>query len=259
MLGTLRAALFQASFYVWTFVLCLFGLPFMLTSRRRAWVVGRLWGKVSLFLLRTITGTRLEPRGLHNIPKGACLVASKHQSALETLALYSFFEDPTYILKKELMYVPLFGWWMLKFAQIPIARKKGRSALEQMVARGREAVAEDRQILIFPEGTRKSPGEAPNYKFGVTRLYRELGVPCVPVAINAGVFWPRRRVSLTPGVTVMEFLPPIPSGLTEAEFSARLQTAIETASDALLVEAAEAGVPLPPLAQDRVRVLATQT
>lgn len=244
MFGTLRALVFMASFYTWTFLVCVLGLPFMVLPRRRIWWVGRAWGKGGLFLMRHIVGVRLEMRGLENVPDGPLLVASKHQSALETLALYAPFDDPTYILKQELVWVPVFGWWMWKFAQIPIARKKGRRTLDLIAEKGREAVAEGRQILIFPEGTRKAAGAPAQYKFGVVKLYTELGVPCLPVAINAGLFWPRRRLAFTPGVTVMSFLPPIAPGLGGDAFAARLETAIETESDRLLVEAAEAGVPI---------------
>ena len=252
MFGTLRAFAFQAAFYVWTLLACVFGLPFMLVSRNRAWLFGRTWGRVSLWLLRRITGTRLEMRGLEHVPQGPCIVAAKHQSAMETLALFLPFSDPTYILKHELTRIPLFGWWMRKFRQIPVRRGKGGKRLEQMVDHSRRAVAEGRQILIFPEGTRRRPGEAPQYKYGVTRLYDELGVPCVPVAINAGVFWPRRQIALFPGVAVMQFLPPIPPGLPKAEFAERLESTIEDASNSLLLEAADDGVPLSATAQARV-------
>ena len=255
MLGTLRAYAFQAAFYVWTLFICVAGLPLMVLPRHVVWTWGRLWGRGALLLMRLITGTRLEVRGLENLPDGPCIVASKHQSALETLALYMPFSDPTYILKKELVHIPVFGWWMRKFKQIPIDRKKGRKVADQMIDRGREAVAEGRQVLIFPEGTRKRPGEAANYKYGVTRLYAALDVPCVPVALNAGVFWPRRQVAHFPGTTVLHYLPPIPPGLSSETFAKRLVAAIETGSDALLLEAAEAGVPLSDLAQARVAAL----
>jgi 1-acyl-sn-glycerol-3-phosphate acyltransferase len=176
-------------------------------------------------------------RGAEKLPQGPCLVASKHQSAWETFALIPLFRDPALLMKRELFWIPFHGWFSHKFEMIPVDRDKGPAALRRMLREARKRVADRREIIIFPEGTRRPPGAPPDYKTGVILLYEALGIPCVPVALNSGVFWPRRSLERRPGTIVVEFLDPIPPGLPKAEFLARLTEAIETASARLLAEA----------------------
>ncbi len=163
-------------------------------------------------------------------PERACIVACKHQSSWETFALYAVLDDPVYVLKRELMWMPLFGWYMRKAGLIPIDRSAGMAALARMTARARQALtgARPRQLVIFPEGTRRPPGAEPSYKPGVVHLYSKAGVPCVPLALNSGLFWPRRSLRRLPGTIVAEVLDPIPPGLDKDTFFTRLQDAIET-------------------------------
>ena len=196
-----------------------------------------LHGRFELWLLKVIAGTKLEVRGLEKLPEGACLVAAKHQSAWETFALIPLFRDPAYLMKRELFWIPLHGWFSRKFEMIPVDRDKGPSALRRMLREAKDRAAKGREIIIFPEGTRRAPGAPPDYKTGVVLLYETLQIPCVPLALNSGAFWPRRSLSLRPGTIVVEFLDPIPPGLPKAEFLDRLSRAIETASARLLVEA----------------------
>jgi 1-acyl-sn-glycerol-3-phosphate acyltransferase len=241
-----RSLLFNLLFYLNLILWMIAILPVFLLDRMVLTRAAQAWARSSLWLMRAIVGTHVEFRGVEKIPPGGLIVASKHQSLWETFALFTLFDDPTYILKRELMWIPLFGWYIRKADMVPIDRKAGSLALADMNARAREAVANGRQILIFPEGTRRPAGAPPAYKFGVAHLYRNLGVPCVPVALNAGLFWPRRKFIRRPGTIVVEILDPIGPGLPRDEFFKRLQASIETASDRLYREGlATAGLPSP--------------
>jgi 1-acyl-sn-glycerol-3-phosphate acyltransferase len=201
------------------------------------WPPARFWVRSTLWLHRTILGNAEEIRGRDKIPAGGLLVAVKHQSAWETLRLVELFSRPTFILKRELLWVPLFGWYLAKTGMIPVARGKRSEAVTAITARARTAIVEGRQVIMFPEGTRRPPMAPPEYRYGVTRLYQELGVPCLPVALNSGLFWPRRAFLHRPGTIVLACLDPIPPSLDSAVFAARLQDAIEAATDELIAEA----------------------
>lgn len=232
-----RSILFNVLFYANLIVWMIALLPALAGPRLFMLRAVKAWVGTSIWLLRVVTGMRIEFRGADNIPSGGCIVASKHQSMLETFALVALLDDPVYVLKHELMWIPIFGWYALKMNAVPVRRKGGAAALADLVARAEIAVAAGRQVIIFPEGTRRAPGAPPDYKFGIAQLYNRLGVPCVPVALNTGVFWPRRKVVRRPGTVVFECLEPIAPGLPRGVFFADLQTRIETASDALLREA----------------------
>ena len=237
MMLALRSALFNLAFYAVIVAMLLLGLP-VLASRRLTLAYAKLWGRVSVWLLEAICGTRLSFEGV--VPRGGALIAAKHQSFLETFALLTVLERPTYVLKRELTWLPLFGWYLLRSGMIPIDRGAGTKTFARLNARAAEAVAAGRQLIIFPEGTRRPPGAIPAYKSGVAHLYRALGAPCTPVALDTGVFWPRRKFLRRPGRAVIRFLDTIPPGLDRTAFMVRAQAAIESASDALL--AAEAPV-----------------
>lgn len=231
-----RSFLFNAVFYVHIVLSMLAITPIMLLPRKSMIRAVQFWARTTLWFLKVITGTRVEFRGRHNIPAGALLVASKHQSLWETFALLTVFDDPAYVLKRELMWLPLWGWLAWKSGMVPVKRGAGSSALADMNERARAETRRGRQILIFPEGTRRAPGAEPAYKFGIAHLYGSLDLPCLPVALNSGLFWPRRRFIRRPGTIVVEFLEPIPPGLPRKEFMDELQARIETASDRLLAE-----------------------
>lgn len=236
-MAVFRSVLFNVLFYANTMVWLIFILPTLVLPRRAIIRVAQAWCRVSLFLLRVIVGTRVEYRGLDRIPPGGLLVASKHQSFADILAVMPLFDDPTFILKRELTWIPFFGWYLVKAGMIPVDRSRGGSALLDMNRRASARVGGGQQILIFPEGTRRPVGSQPVYKFGVAHLYRSLDVSCLPVALNSGAFWPRRSVALRPGTLVVEILDPIPAGLDRSVFLDDLQRRIETASDRLLDEA----------------------
>jgi 1-acyl-sn-glycerol-3-phosphate acyltransferase len=232
-----RSLLFNLLFYVTTTLFVVLGSPLLFAPRRWAMAALAVHSRFELWLLKLIVGTKLEVRGAEKLPQGPCLVASKHQSAWETFALIPLFRDPALLMKRELFWIPFHGWFSHKFEMIPVDRDKGPAALRRMLREARKRVADRREIIIFPEGTRRAPGAPPDYKTGVILLYEALGIPCVPVALNSGVFWPRRSLERRPGTIVVEFLDPIPPGLPKAEFLARLTEAIETASARLLAEA----------------------
>jgi 1-acyl-sn-glycerol-3-phosphate acyltransferase len=233
-----RSLLFNVLFYVTTTLFVVIGSPLLFAPRSWATAALKVHSNFELWLLRTIIGTKIEVRGRENIPQGPCLVASKHQSAWETFALIPLFRDPALLMKRELFFIPFHGWFSRKFQMIPVDRDKGPSALRRMLREAKKRIDDGREIIIFPEGTRRPPGAPPDYKTGIVLLYDALGVPCLPVALNSGVFWPRRSVIRRPGTIVVEILPPIPPGLPRQEFLRRLQAAIEGASSRLLVEGA---------------------
>ena len=231
-----RSLLFNVLFYVTTTLFVVIGSPLLFAPRSWAMVALKVHSNFELWLLRAIVGTKIEVRGRENIPQGPCLVASKHQSAWETFALIPLFRDPALLMKRELFFIPFHGWFSRKFQMIPVDRHKGPSALRRMLREAKKRIDDGREIIIFPEGTRRPPGAPPDYKTGIVLLYDALGVPCLPVALNSGLFWPRRSAIRRPGTIVVEILKPLPPGLPRDEFLRRLETAIEGASSRLLVE-----------------------
>jgi 1-acyl-sn-glycerol-3-phosphate acyltransferase len=232
----LRSHLFNALFYLnlvlWLIpAIATFVMPRMAIIR-----YAQAWGRFNLWLLRVVVGTRVEIRGRERIPPGGLHLAAKHQSFLETFTLLFLVDDPTFILKRELQFIPVFGWLTIKAGMIPV-RRGGATALAEMNRSARQKVAEGRQIIIFPEGTRRPPGAPPAYKNGVAHLYRALGVPCLPVGLNSGVFWPRRHYIRRPGTVVIEFGEVIQAGLPREDFMLAMTSQIEAISDRLLGEA----------------------
>ena len=246
----LRSVLFNIAFYLNTILFMVLGSPLLLGRRRWAMLALHNHARTSLALQRLLAGTRMDVRGREHLPNGPLLVAAKHQSAWDTFALVTLFDDPAFVLKAELLRIPLYGWYCRKFGMIPVERASGASALRRMLRAARDAAREGRQIVIFPEGTRRTPGAPPDYKPGIVPLYEALKLPCVPIALNSGLYWPRRAFRRHPGTILIEILPPILPGLGRTEFMAELQERIESASAGLLEEAARSSSPPPiPAAQ----------
>ena len=243
----LRSLAFTAWVYLLGLVMGLACLPLLLGPRRMAVAAIRLWSRLVIGGLKVLVGVRVEYRGLEHRPTGPALVAAKHQGLFDILPPFDLLSGPGFVLKKELMAIPIFGWFSAKAGMISIDREGGAATLRAMTAAARTLFAEGRQVVIFPEGTRKAPGDAPDYKAGVAGLYRELGAPCAPVATNSGSIWPAHGIIRYPGVVIYEFLPPIPPGLKRAEFMRRLQSEIETASTALRSEARPPALPPHPV------------
>jgi len=225
-----RSLLFLVWFAALSTILSLIFWPVLLLPRSATIWLSRTWAHAILWGLKVFAGIGFEIRGTP--PRGPVLVASKHMSMWDTLALYLVLDRPGIVLKRELLFVPFFGWFVWKAAAIPINRSARASALRKMNQAAKQVLEEGRPVLIFPEGTRKKPGAPPDYKPGVAGLYGMLEVPCVPVALNSGVYW--TSFLKHPGTITLEFLEVIPPGLKRGEFMTLLQSRIETASAALL-------------------------
>lgn len=231
----LRSLAFNVGWYLGTTVIAVVGLPLLLAPRR--WVVGwaRFWSAFILWWLRVTCGTTHRIVGRENLPAGPAILACKHQSSWETMSFTLLFPDIAIVLKRELLFIPVVGWAMARAGNIAVARGDGASALRGLVKQAKAAIADGRSIVIFPEGTRVAPGHRKPYQIGTAALYRQLGVPVVPMALNSGLFWGRRKWVKRPGVITLEILPPIPPGLSRDAFMTTLQERIEGAA-ARLVE-----------------------
>jgi 1-acyl-sn-glycerol-3-phosphate acyltransferase len=232
----IRSVIFNVLFYVNLIVHMIVALPTLLLPNWVMLLFVHSYARSSLWLLRVCCGTVVEWRGLEKLPAGSCIVASKHQSLWETFALFAALGDPIYILKRELMWIPVFGWYAWKAGMIPVDRGAGVLALAKMTQAARVQLRRPRQLVIFPEGTRRSPGAEPRYKFGVAHLYSEIGVPCVPIALNSGLYWPRRSFRRYPGTVRAQLLDPIAPGMDKQAFFAHLQIVLEEASTQLAEE-----------------------
>jgi 1-acyl-sn-glycerol-3-phosphate acyltransferase len=235
-----RSLAFNFALYLFTAVEAILGLPVLLLSRRAGSRFGSSWAGAILKICSWTIGLTHEVRGRENLPKGPAIIAMKHQSAWDTFAVAVIFDDPAIVLKKELIWVPFYGWYLWKAGMISVDRGGGALALRRLVAAGEEAAALGRPIVIFPEGTRTAPGTRRPYQPGVAALYRQLRLPLVPVAVNSGVFWGRRRFLKRPGRIAVEILPPISPGGDRRAVMAELETRIEAATARLVAEA-EAG------------------
>jgi 1-acyl-sn-glycerol-3-phosphate acyltransferase len=234
----LRSILYAVWYYGLTAGLAILYIPLLALPREALREGIKLWARLLIWGMRVIGGVRLEIRGLERLPKGgAVLLAAKHQSMFDVVPAFACMPDALFVMKRELMRIPVFGWHNRKHGTIVVDRQGQAQAMRKMIADARDRFKEPRQLLIFPEGTRRPPGAPPDYKPGVAGLYRDLDVPCVPVATNTGVHIDVQGVARSPGVVVYEVLEPIPAGLKRADFMRVLQERIETASNALLQEA----------------------
>ena len=250
----LRSALFNIAFYLNLIVqMILFSVPYLLMRRKAAWVIPNNWIRTNHWLLKTIVGTDYEIEGLEYLPDGAYIIAPKHQSFWDTYALLPHLDDPFYILKRELTWIPLFGWYVMKMRMVPINRGSRSKVMPEVMRLTREEMRQGRQLIIYPEGTRRPVGAEPQYRFGIAKIYAEMNVPVVPIAMNPGLFWPRRQFLRYPGMIHVRILPPIEPGLEPEAFMERLTDVLETATDELLVRTIRENphLPLPPQAQAR--------
>ncbi len=230
----LRSLIYNVLFYVLLILWFIVAIPTFGMPRGALMTLVRLWSRQNTWLLRVVCNVEVEYRGVEKIPKGPLLVACKHQSMWETFALLRWFDQPLYILKRELTRIPFFGWYVMKAGMIAVDRGAGGRALLKMVRQASEEVRNGRQLIIFPEGTRRAPGAPPDYKPGVAQLYASCREQCLPVALNSGLFWPRRTFMRYPGTLVVEFLDPVPPGLPRDEFLTRISAVIEDATRRLV-------------------------
>ena len=226
----IRSALFMAWFLILTAIMAVIFLPLLAAPRKATVRMARHWARATLWGLSVLAG--VGERQIGAAPKGGVLVASKHMSMWDTLALYLALDDPGIVLKRELLRIPFYGWYLGKAAAIPIDRSAKADALRRMTHAAERVLAQGRPILIFPEGTRKRPGTPPDYKPGVAGLYSLLGVSCVPVALDSGRYW--QGFFKYPGIISLQFLEPIPPGLKRAAFMRQLESQIEDATNQLL-------------------------
>ncbi len=236
----IRSLLFNLAFYLWTAFMAILWLPALLGPRIWTARGQTIWAKGVMGLMRALAGIRIEIRGRENLPKGAALVASKHQSAWDTIIYHIVLDDPAVAMKRELFWIPVYGWYADKVRMVPIDRRGGPKAVRAMIRASQAAAKAGRPIVVFPEGTRVTPGLRAPYRPGIGGLYTQLNVPVVPVALNSGLFWPRRKFLRRPGTIVLEFLPTIAPGLKRAELITALEERLEPATDALIAEGQKA-------------------
>ena len=254
----IRSLIFNFLFYAVTLLYMIAFTPFFfLAPRKRAWFVPKFWARTHLWLMKKIVGTDHVVKGLENLPEGSYIIAPKHQSAWDTFAFLPWWPDPVYILKRELMWIPLFGWYIAKMRMIPIDRGNRAQAIESVNRGAKSVIAEGRQIVIYPEGTRRPPGAEPAYKMGIVNLYETLGLPVVPIAHNAGLYWQRRSFMRYPGMIEVEVLKPIQPGLSREDFRRELIRRTEEVCDRQLLAIADDpdAPPFPPTAKKRVAEL----
>jgi 1-acyl-sn-glycerol-3-phosphate acyltransferase len=233
-LTVVRSLIFIVLFYLWAAVILIGGLPLMLGPRRWTLAVMRVGSAGIFVLLRVVCGVKVELRGREHMPKGRAIVAPKHQCMFDVFAQFVFLDSPAFVMRKELVRVPVFGLYGWRSGAVVLDREGGARALRDMLVQARDRLQDVRPLVIFPEGHRGEPGHAGDYHPGVAGLARDLDLPTHPVATNSGVHWPAHGFIRRPGTIVFEYLPPIPPGLKRADYMRRLETEIETASNALL-------------------------
>jgi 1-acyl-sn-glycerol-3-phosphate acyltransferase len=238
----LRSLAFNTAFYLWTALVVVTALPSLAMNRHRVHGVARFWAGGLVLMLRLLCRIDYRIEGRANLPEGAVVIAAKHQSAWDTFIFMLLLDDPAYVLKRELLAIPLYGWYARRGDMIAVDRDGHASALKRLARQAERVAAQGRQIVIFPQGTRVAPGERQPYLPGIAALYGKLGLPVVPVALDSGLYWGRRRFIKRPGTIRLVFLPAIPPGLSRTVFARRLEEAIETASDQLLADAPEEAV-----------------
>ncbi|MCR6672258.1 1-acyl-sn-glycerol-3-phosphate acyltransferase [Devosia ginsengisoli] len=243
----LRTALFYFVFIGQTAIVAFIIGTIALVSGRTplSWNLAVFWCRSNLAYLRVLTGVKTRVTGMENIPPGGCIIAAKHQSDWDVFSIFPHTGRPAYIVKKELMRIPFFGWAARSLDCIEVDRKRGAEAIPSMMRQAHAAIDRGCRIVIFPEGTRKAPLAPPDYRQGIVRLYLELNVPVVPVALNSGLFWGRNSLVIWPGTAEAKFLPPIEAGLSADVFLDRLKKAIESESNALILKADDLGLSRP--------------
>ncbi len=236
-LRLLRSVSFNGLMWLWTACAALIALPFVIAPRATLVRAMEIWAAGIMWLLRHVAGIDYDIRGQDRLPDGPVLVALKHQSMWDTIILHLLLKDPAIVMKKELAAVPVYGWIAMRTGMLSVDRESGAAALKKMVRQAKERAARGQPIAIFPEGTRAEPGLPPDYKPGIAALYKQLDLPCVPVALNSGLYWGRRSFTKYKGKIIVEILPPIEPGLKRKAFMKRLEAEIEGATEKLVAEA----------------------
>lgn len=233
----IRSLLFTTIFLIGTGLISVVCTPLILMPASWTHKMIHIWTNFIMFSMRKLTGLDYKIIGKENLPSGAVIIASKHQSAFETFAYPAFLDNAVFILKKELMAIPFFGWYLKKIGYVGIDRSAGASAVKKMLTGCSRELKKGKQIIIFPEGTRTAHKANKPYQPGIYLLYKHCGVPVIPAALNSGQFWGKRTFTKKTGVITIKFLPAIPSGLNKRDFLAKLKETIETAYDEIATEA----------------------
>lgn len=252
----IRSTLFNIAFYGNTIIRLILMIRVILfgTSKQNL-AQAKKWASTSNTMLDKLAGTNIEIEGLENLPEGGFIVAAQHQSFWDTFALMPYLDSPVFIYKKELNKIPLFGACLQKTNMIAVDRSARGKAMAGVLKGARKEVTENgRQLFIFPEGTRRAVGAPLDYKFGVGRIYEDVNVPIVPIALVSGLYWPRHSFMRQPGKFKAKILPPIEPGLSIEDVMQRLVAETQTASDELLVDAVtnNPNLPIPPAVQERL-------
>jgi 1-acyl-sn-glycerol-3-phosphate acyltransferase len=229
-----RTLLFTLVFYLWSVTLCIVFLPLLLLPRQATLAAFRFWALGVFVILRVCHGVKVELRGREHMPTGRALIAAKHLCMFDVFAQFAWLPDSCFVMRKELLRIPFFGWYARKVRMVVIDREGRVKALQALVRAGRDRLSEPRQLVIFPEAHRGTPGVAGHYHPGVAALYRDLDMPVHLVATNSSIHWPTPGYLRPPGTIVFEYLEPLPAGLKRADFMHQLEDRIETASNALL-------------------------
>lgn len=230
----LRSSLFKGVFYLWTALFCILYLPLFWMPRNALIAFQSIWSHGVRVILRVIVNIRLEVRGRENIPKGGALIAMKHQSSFDTFVMHTVVTHPAFVMKKELLKIPLYGHFCVNTGMIPIDRDGGLKALKKLMLDSAKSIVDKRQLIIFPEGSRTLPGDHVEYQSGIFGIYKYTKHPVIPVALNSGVYWPKKGHLVPNGVIVFDFLEPIDAGLKKEDFMTTLEKNIETASLSLI-------------------------
>lgn len=234
----LRSFFFNLAFYGWTALCSIVFLPVLLLPRIYVLQIVKFWSCGVLWICKILLGLHFKVIGREKLPKEPSIIAVKHQSAWETIVIHSLISNPSIVLKKELTWIPLVGWYLKKLRMVPLSRSKGRRVqdLKNLLNEAQNAVDRKQSVLIFPEGTRSAVGQQPTYQSGVGTLYDHLKIPVIPIAHNAGLFWPRRGFIKHSGCITLEILDPIPPGLSRQEFMSVLENNIESKTNELIRE-----------------------
>ena len=231
----LRSLAFILQMYLMMGLMALVFTPWALVDRRGAFAGVHAYCRWVRWSAARMVGLRSELRGA--VPQGEVLIAAKHQSFLDIILICSETPRPKFIMKKELKWAPILGWYALRIGCVPVDRGKRTEAIRQMMSAVGDGTAAPGQLIIYPQGTRVAPGDSRPYKIGTGVLYQQLGQPCVPAATNVGVFWPKHGITRKPGLAVVEFLPEIAPGQPIETFMAEVERAVESASNRLMAEA----------------------
>lgn len=230
----IRSLIFMIVIYVWMLILGIVYLPYAIFTKQGALRACKTYARSTMWLARWMVGIRCEVRG--TVPTGEVVIGAKHQSFLDIIMIFDAIPHGKFIMKRELLWTPVIGMYARRLGCIPVNRGKKGAAVAKMVKDVAKEFAEPGQLVIYPQGTRVAPGVSKPYKVGTAILYSGLGFPCVPVATNAGVFWPRSGILRKPGLAIVDFLDPIEPGVERNAFLSRLENVIETRSDALMKE-----------------------